>query len=97
MKVTGARKATGMAVTAFAILALAVGSTFAGTSHSNGGGADTGNKYGTDNKKDRGCGSGWDLVSEDGSTWVYDLNGDGYVCRTWTSSGYDYTDNSSTH
>jgi hypothetical protein len=98
MKVSSARKATGMAAAAIAILALAAGSAFAGTSHSNGGGADTGNKYGTgENKPVRGCGNGWELVAEDQNTWVYDLNGDDQVCQTWTSSGYDYTDNSSTH
>ena len=97
MKVSSTRKATGMALTAVAILALAAGSAFAGTGHSNGdnrlNNSGTNNKNGTSNKDDfLWCGTDFTRVDADASLG-YDVNGDGYICQKTTESGYDYTDN----
>ena len=86
MKVTGARKATAMAMTAIAILALAASSAFAGQ------GSYNGNKYGTENKP-----ATW--LCADGYSWTYgdygaDINGNYVVCQKWTPSGYTYVDDS---
>jgi len=86
MKITSARKGTGMLVTAVAILALAVGSAFAGQ------GSYNGNKYGTENKPATYlCADGYTLVQGD---YGADINGNYYVCRKWTPSGYTYVDDS---
>lgn len=93
MEVSSARKATGMVVTAVAILALAVGSAFAGTDFSSGGGATHGNKTGNGNKTPGACGTDFTLVDA-GVALAYDLNQDGLICQKDTGSGFDYTDNS---
>ena len=87
MQINSARKATGMALTALAILALATSSAFAGRSDTK----DNGNKYGTDNKKET-----W--ICPDGYSGVYgssnpaDLNQNGFYCRKWTDDSYTYID-----
>jgi hypothetical protein len=86
MKVSSARKATGMALTAVAILALATSSAFAGR----GVGGDNGNKWGNDNKKDTYiCPDGYSLFQTSNAA---DLNQDGYVCGKWTDDSYTYVD-----
>jgi len=97
MKVSSARKATGMAATAVAILALAAGTTFAGTEHSNGdnrlNNTGTNNKNGTVNRTDYlYCSTDYNRVDSDWSAG-YDVNNDGYICQKWTGTEYVYTDN----
>ena len=67
---------------------LVVGVAFAGTTGSNGDNRlnNDGNNYknGTDNKKTRGCPTGYSLT---GSYLGYDLNGDGWVCYETLNDG----------
>ena len=87
MKVSSARKATGMALTAVAILALATSSAFAGRSDTK----DNGNKYGTENKKvTYNCPDDYNLVY--GTSNPADLNGNGAYCRKWVGDSYTYID-----
>lgn len=97
MQGSSARKATGMVLTAIAIVALAAGSAFAGTDHSSGdnrlNNTGTNNKNGTVNKGDNlWCGTDFTRVDADWSSG-YDVNKDGWICQKLTESGYDYTDN----
>ncbi|HYN70227.1 MAG TPA: hypothetical protein VEX41_08455 [Candidatus Eisenbacteria bacterium] len=87
MKVTAARKATGMVVTAVAIVALAAGSAFAGQ------GSYHGNKYGAiENKPETElCADAYYPVGGDHGA---DINGNGVVCQKWTPSGYKWVDDS---
>jgi len=96
MKVSSARKATGMVLTAVAILAVATASTFAGTSNSNGdnrlNNTGTNNKTGIWHKTDGYCGTDFWLVD---ASWAagYDVNQDGQIYQTWANGEYNYTDN----
>ena len=86
MKFSSGRKATGIGLTALAILALATSSVFAGR----GVGGDNGNKYGNDNKKDTLiCPDGYNLYQTSNAA---DLNGNGWVCRKWTDDSFTYID-----
>jgi hypothetical protein len=98
MKLSSARKATGMVVTAVAILALAVGSTFAGTSFSNGANKldNSGNNYknGTYHKNDGSCPTYYESTQSFPS---YDLNQDTWECILYAADGSidNITDNTS--
>jgi hypothetical protein len=95
MKVTGARKATGMALTAFAILALAASSAFAGTDNSRGYNKDSGYKLGNDNKKTTyTCPDGYwlDYAGNWTDGWAYDLNQDSEICVGYADGHYNFMD-----
>ena len=67
-------------------LSIASGAVFAGK-----GDPSSGNKYGNENKKDRGCPSDYSFTS--GMGLEYDLNGDGWVCYKVTGDEYSFIDN----
>jgi hypothetical protein len=87
MKGSSARRATGMALTAIAILALATSSVFAGRSDTK----DNGNKYGNENKKVT-----WNCPDDYWGTYGVsnpaDLNQNGFYCYKWTGDSYTYID-----
>jgi hypothetical protein len=90
MRVTSARKAAGMALTAVAILALATSTAFAGK----GVGGDNGNKYGNDNKKaTEVCTDDYYVVYQQWGDPA-DLNDNGAICEKYSGleGGYSRID-----
>ena len=70
------------------LLSLAGGAALA--SPGNGGGGDSGNKYGNWHKNDTiACPDGYELQYWGGP---YDLNENGYVCAKWVDDGYAIKD-----
>ena len=94
MKVSSTRKATGIVVTALAILTLAVGSAFAGTEGSRGYNKDSGNKYGNENKKATwSCPDDyWRTDPDYYDAWAYDLNGNDEICVGYANEQYNFID-----